>query len=83
MPKNTLQMCRVAVVYGSDACLHALLPGDPEVPAREEAGDGVARQVVDPALLAQLDHYGVYPGEAGLTLHNIHYSHFSLALYIH
>lgn len=44
--------------------LHALLPADPQVSTCEEAGHGVARQVVDPPLLPQLGHDGVDPGEA-------------------
>ena len=47
---------------------HALLPGDPEVAPGEEAGGGVSGQVVDPALLSQLSHDGVYPGIAGLGI---------------
>jgi len=33
-----------------------VLPGDPEVTARQEAGDRVTAQVVDPAFRAQLGH---------------------------
>ena len=44
--------------------LESLLPGDPEVAPGEEAGDGVPGQVVDPALLPQLGHDRVDPGEA-------------------
>lgn len=51
-------------------CTHPdpTLPADPEVPAGEEAGHGVPRQVVDPALLPQLGHDGVNPREACLGL---------------
>ena len=45
---------------------HAFLPGHPEVAPGEEAGGGVPRQVVDPALLPQLSHDGVNPGISGL-----------------
>lgn len=45
-----------------------VFPRDPEVAARQETGHGVARQVVDPALLAQLRHDGVDPREARLAL---------------
>ncbi len=48
--------------------LHPLLPGDPEVPPGEEAGDGVPGQVVDPSLLPQLGHDGVDPGEPGAAV---------------
>ena len=41
-----------------------LLPRDPQVAAREEAGDGMAREVVEPALRPELVHAGVDPGEA-------------------
>lgn len=44
--------------------LHAFLPADPQVAPGEEAGHGVPGQVMDPALLPQLRHDGVYPGEA-------------------
>jgi len=33
-----------------------VLPGDPEVTARQEAGDRVTAQVVDPAFRPQLGH---------------------------
>ncbi len=45
--------------------LHALLPADPQVSSGQETGHGVSGQVVDPALLPQLGHDGVDPGEAG------------------
>lgn len=44
--------------------LHALLPADPQVSTCEEAGHGVACQVVDPPFLPQLSHDGVNPWEA-------------------
>lgn len=44
--------------------LGAALPVDVAAAARQEAGDGVAAEVVDPAFLAQLPHQGVDPGEA-------------------
>ena len=55
------------------AYLLSLFPADPEVSAREEAGDGVARQVVDPALPPQLSHDGInerVPGAALLQKNN-------------
>lgn len=45
--------------------LGAALPVDVAAAAGQEAGDGVAAEVVDPAFLAQLPHQGVDPGEAG------------------
>ena len=48
--------------------LHATLPAQPQVSAGQEAGDGMPGQVVDPALLPQLGHDGVDPGEARLGL---------------
>lgn len=48
--------------------LHALLPADPQVSSGQETGHGVSSQVVDPALLPQLGHDGVDPGEAGPAL---------------
>lgn len=48
--------------------LHAVLPADEEVSAGEEAGHGVARQVVDPALAPQLGHDGINEGVAGARL---------------
>lgn len=48
--------------------LHALLPADPQVSSGKETGHGVSSQVVDPALLPQLGHDGVDPGEAGPAL---------------
>ena len=50
------------------AYLHALLPADPQVSSGQEAGHGVPGQVVDPALLPQLRHDGVDPGEARAAL---------------
>lgn len=47
---------------------HALLPADPQVSAGQETGHGVTRQVMDPALLTQLGHDGVDPGETRLGL---------------
>ncbi len=44
--------------------LRAALPVDVAAAAREEAGDGVAAEVVDPAFLLELAHQGVDPGEA-------------------
>ena len=44
--------------------LHAALPADPQVSPGEEAGHGVPGQVMDPALLPELGHDGVDPGEA-------------------
>ena len=41
--------------------LHSLLPRDPEIAPGEEAGDRVAGQVVDPALVTQLRHDRVDP----------------------
>ena len=38
------------------------LPRHPQVPARQEAGHAVPREVVDPAPLAELHHHGVDPG---------------------
>ncbi len=43
--------------------LGAALPVDVAAAAREEAGDGVAAEVVDPAFLLELAHQGVDPGE--------------------
>lgn len=43
----------------------ATLPRDVGAAPREEAGDRVPCEVVDPAFLAQLPHDGVDPGEAG------------------
>ena len=40
----------------------------PEVAPGQEAGGGVPGQVVDPALLPQLGHDGVNPGEPGLSI---------------
>lgn len=48
--------------------LQPLFPGDPEVPAGEEAGNGVPSEVVDPALGTQLGHDGVNEGVASLAL---------------
>lgn len=48
--------------------LHPFLPADPQVPPGEEAGHRVPGQVMDPALLPQLSHDGVYPGKARLGL---------------
>ena len=45
--------------------LRAALPADVAPAAGQEAGDGVAAEVVDPALEAELAHQGVDPGEAG------------------
>lgn len=47
---------------------HAALPADPQVSPGEKAGHSVPRQVVDPALLSQLGHNGVDPGETSPTL---------------
>ena len=44
--------------------LGAALPVDVAAAARQEAGDGVPAEVVDPAFVAQLPHQGVDPGEA-------------------
>ena len=44
--------------------LHAALPADPQVSPGEEAGHGVPGQVMDPALLPELGHDSVDPGEA-------------------
>lgn len=46
-----------------DLC--AALPVDVAAAAGEEAGDAVAAEVVDPAVVAELAHEGVDPGEAG------------------
>lgn len=48
--------------------LHPLLPANPQVSPGQEAGHGVPGQVMDPALLPQLRHDGVYPGETGPAL---------------
>lgn len=48
--------------------LHSFLPADPQVPSGEEAGHGVSGEMMDPALLSQLTHDGVYPGEARPSL---------------
>ncbi len=48
--------------------LHAFLPADPEVSPGEEAGHRVPRCVMDPPLLPQLSHDGIYPGKACLPL---------------
>ena len=67
-----LRPCRLPP--STEACrpmrthLHALLPADEEVPARQEAGDGVSGQVVDPALAAQLGHDGVNERVPGAAL---------------
>ena len=47
---------------------HAALPADPQVSPGEETGHSVSGQVVDPALLSQLGHDSVDPGETGPTL---------------
>ncbi len=47
----------------SSSYLHALLPADPQVSAGEETSDCVSGQMVDPALLSQLGHDGIDPGE--------------------
>lgn len=44
------------------------LPVDVATPAREEAGDGVSAEVMDPAFLAELAHQGVDPGESGTAV---------------
>lgn len=46
----------------------AALPGDVRSASREEAGDGVAGEVVDPPFLSQLSHDGVNPRKACLTV---------------
>lgn len=51
--------------FGED--VRAAFPIDVAAPAREEAGHGVAAQVVDPAFVAELAHEGVDPGEACLA----------------
>ena len=56
--------CLSLVFKGPSWYLHALLPAAPQVSASEEAGYGVSGQVVYPALLPQLGHDGVNPGEA-------------------
>ena len=43
--------------------LHPFLPADPQVAPGEEAGHRMPGQVMDPALLPQLSHDGIYPGE--------------------
>ena len=48
--------------------LHPVLPGDPEVAPGEEAGGGVPGQVMYPALLPQLGHYGVNPWKSSLGI---------------
>ena len=53
-------------MYATDP--KSLLPVDPEVSAREEAGDGVPADVVQPALAPQLPHAGVNPRVARLAL---------------
>lgn len=50
------------------AYLHALLPADPQITSGQETGHGMSGQVVDPALLPQLCHDSINPGEAGPTL---------------
>lgn len=42
----------------------AAFPVDVAAPARQEASDGVAAEVVDPAFGAELAHQGVDPGKA-------------------
>ena len=44
--------------------LGATFPMDVASPAREEAGDGMTTEMVDPSLQPQLPHEGVDPGEA-------------------
>lgn len=48
--------------------LHAFLPADPEVAPGQEADHRSPAEGADPALLLQLHHDGVDPGEAGPTL---------------
>lgn len=48
--------------------LHPFLPADPQVAPGEETRHSVPGQVMDPALLPQLSHDGVYPGKARLGL---------------
>lgn len=43
----------------------AALPVNITAAAGEEAGDAVAAEVMDPAVVAELAHEGVDPGEAG------------------
>lgn len=50
------------------AHLGAFLPADPQVASGEEADHSSPGAGADPALFLQLDHDGVYPGEARLTL---------------
>lgn len=55
-----------STIGSAQHCCHIGLPPPPRPPApqvaaREEAGDRVARQVVHPALLPQLRHYGINP----------------------
>lgn len=53
-----LSLCAFLCSY-----LHALLPADPEVSPGEVAGHCVPRQMMDPSLLPELGHNGVYPGK--------------------
>lgn len=48
--------------------LHPFLPADPQVTPGEETRHCMPGQVMDPALLPQLSHDGVYPGKARLGL---------------
>lgn len=48
--------------------LHSFLPTDPQVPPGEEASYCMPGQVMDPPLLPQLSHDGVYPGKSCLCL---------------
>lgn len=45
--------------------LGAFFPRLPEIAASEEARNGVARQVMNPALLGELSHRGIDPRVAG------------------
>lgn len=54
--------------WGRYSDLQPFFPGDPKVPAGEEAGNSMPSKVVDPALGAQLGYDGVDEGIACLAL---------------
>lgn len=57
--------------------LHALFPTDPQVSTSEKTSDSMTGQVVDPALLPQLGHYGINPWKTCLG-----FSPFSQSLWV-
>ena len=63
--------------------LVSVLPVEPEIPSRKEAGHGMTTHMVDPALQYQLLHTRIDPWEAGLSLDHIRKSMIPYVTYMY